>query len=688
MDNLDRSFWRIGIFGLFCIAFMEMTSCAFNKAYADADMLSPGGMTQVMNGVDDGTFHVNLGHTFPYYGGVFTDAWMSSNGFIMLYDPTTDFGNSNTWNNGCCSGFDPSNVGQFSYMIAPLWTDLRDPNVTNDDGYYYKTNEGISSFLWYNVYEYGTTNTNTFEVNLFPDGSFDFIYDEVDITQHSVWIGNTGDTTKTDNTGIYPEVNELMYAQGGMTEFDIEFHDQTLNGGRAWYGQDGGYAAVDTGPDCSDSLNDSSCPGYEEAYFEQQCNADPFYDTNCSGYQDAYFEQQCRYNPQYDMLCPGYVEETFAVEETFSQGAFTASTDSFDGQMTGADDGTSFEDTTGVSEEQFYGFEPTEAPVEEFVEPVVEVFADPVVEESFQQEITQEQEVVSTSEPELLIEEPEAQESVLEPEVLAQESVVERSSDNKVRDLAVSLSLEQTSTLVASLEVSAISTAATDFSVSSQNFSNSVSQNEQTEQNVQNEQQNEQNSTNSDSNSGSQSTSSENSTNFDNFSSSDSQLTGTSLDIFSSDATLFTSMSGEASGSTGEAESNEQTVTDTGNIEQNLALGEAAPIGFAIIEVPKPEMQEEVVQEKSLAERMADANIEKRKEKSNVAAQGQTAAVEQLAATADISQYYNITITPEAQVYRQAQVYSGVRLEDNNRTMYNMFSESTGKMGQLIRSQY
>ena len=147
-------------------------------------------------------------------------------------------------------------------------------------------------------------------------------------------------------------------------------------------------------------------------------------------------------------------------------------------------------------------------------------------------------------------------------------------------------------------------------------------------------------------------------------------------------------MTGGVSDDTSNVSQNEQTEQNVQNEQQNFALGEAAPIGFSIIPVQQQNMEEEVVKEKSLAERMADANIEKRKEKSNIAAQGQTAAVEQLAATADMTQYYNTTLSPEVQVYSQSQVYSGVRLEDNNRTMYNMFSESTGKMGQLIRSQY
>ena len=246
-----------------------------------ADYLSPEGMTQIMNGVDDGTYHIQLGHTFPYYGGVFTDAWMSTNGFILLYDPVNQFGNADTWNNGCCSGFNPTNQGRFSYMLAPLWTDLIDTNRYEDDGYWYQTDKGGSSFLWYNVNEFYNTNTNTFQIDLWPDGSFDFIYDEVDITSHNTWIGFTGDTST--------DVTELQYAQGSVDEFGLDFISQTFNGGRAWWGQDGGY---ESSLDCTDALNDSRCPGYQEAYFAYECDMDPLYDTNCPGYDQEILIQE------------------------------------------------------------------------------------------------------------------------------------------------------------------------------------------------------------------------------------------------------------------------------------------------------------------------------------------------------------------------------------------------------------
>jgi hypothetical protein len=338
------------------------------NAYADADWLSPAGMTKVMEGVDDGTFHVSLGHTFPYYGGIFTDAWMSSNGVIILYDPTTQFGNWNTGNSMCCSGYDLTNWepwqgDQFSFMLAPLWTDLRDANLTPDDGYYYKTNEGVSSFLWYNVTEFGTSNTNTFQANLWPDGSFDFLYDEVDITQHNTFMGFTGDITKN-------EINQLGYYQGGVTEFDIDFHSQSVNGGRAWYGSDGGY---ETKLDCSNALNDPGCPGYEEAFFEQECLYDPLYDQQCSGYQGALAAQDLTGTDFIfgdDISDFYYEEETemflFEEDETYmftEEESYGFQPDEFD--------------TTGTFEEEDFIGEPETIYSEEFGE----VYTEPTLQE-------------------------------------------------------------------------------------------------------------------------------------------------------------------------------------------------------------------------------------------------------------------------------------------------------------------
>ena len=293
-----------------------LVSLVFSCCYSNALAQDTTDFTQVMNGTDDGTAHIQLQHTFPYYGGVFTDAWMSSNGFIMFYDPVSQFGNPNNWNDGCCDGFNPAGRPQFSYMIAPLWTDLRHNTGIPDSGYFYQANEDNTRFLWKNITEYGTNNLNTFGVELFPDGSFNFNYADVNITNHSTWIGFTGDTTYQNPQGIYEEVNEIFYKtrqEGGMTMDHVAnfagMVNETDEGTLASWSSNGSYDSNQiTGPDCSDPLNDSTCPGYEQAYFDQQCSTDPFYDTQCPGYAQAYYDQQCSTDPFYDTQCPGYAQ--------------------------------------------------------------------------------------------------------------------------------------------------------------------------------------------------------------------------------------------------------------------------------------------------------------------------------------------------------------------------------------------
>jgi hypothetical protein len=63
--------------------------------------------------------------------------------------------------------------------------------------------------------------------------------------------------------------------------------------------------SVGEDPCIKDPLSSTSCPGYAQAYKDQQCSMNPLYDTTCPGYAQAYFDQQCSLNPLYDAACPG-----------------------------------------------------------------------------------------------------------------------------------------------------------------------------------------------------------------------------------------------------------------------------------------------------------------------------------------------------------------------------------------------
>jgi len=73
-----------------------------------------------------------------------------------------------------------------------------------------------------------------------------------------------------------------------------------------------GYAGAYFQVQCTNSpLYNPACPGYQQAYFTQQCSINALYNPECPGYQQAYFTQQCSINTLYNSECPGYKQAYF-----------------------------------------------------------------------------------------------------------------------------------------------------------------------------------------------------------------------------------------------------------------------------------------------------------------------------------------------------------------------------------------
>lgn len=149
---------------------------------------SPQTMTP-LNGGDDSTRLVQLGFPFEYYGNVYTSAWVSSNGFVSFQGP----------NHLCCSGR-PMEQAQLN-TIYGYWTDL-----ISGGNPYYRLSEGSAIFGWYNTFEYGTQNPNTFEIGLFSDGKIQLNYGSLSNTFRPVAAGITGPTS-SDNVSLFYGLN-------------------------------------------------------------------------------------------------------------------------------------------------------------------------------------------------------------------------------------------------------------------------------------------------------------------------------------------------------------------------------------------------------------------------------------------------------------------------------------------------
>jgi len=221
---------------------------------------------------DDGYARVPLQFAFPYYGRVFTESYMFSNGVVGFLNPT------NSW---CCTGFDlrTNNGTPFSFAIMPLQTDL----INYSGRFLTEGTPQYQRYKWENISEYGVPNNlNTFGVEIKPSGYIGMHYEQVNISPwRPVTIGRTGDV------GEFHQ----YYHGAGFTQGSFSHITET------------------TGDPCLlNPLHSSSCVGYQEAYLAQQCSINSLFSISCPNYQQAYFAEQCRLNPLYDRSCSGYAE--------------------------------------------------------------------------------------------------------------------------------------------------------------------------------------------------------------------------------------------------------------------------------------------------------------------------------------------------------------------------------------------
>lgn len=231
---------------------------------------------------DDGYAIVPIPFGFPYFGRVFTHSIFFDNGVVSFYDPVTEgmrLGGQNFYAQPLSD-----NIGSnFHYSIMPLWTDLR-----NYSGSYYTETDSKSylRYNWENISQYGYPDRlNSFDLEIRSTGFIGINYTKINIGGYPITAGIVGNAQLGEWDQHYYKPPQDTATLSSIQNWSVPFTQ---------------------GTDCSNPLNNQYCPGYQQALFEQQCNANPLYSTSCPGYQQAYFTQQCSASTLYDPACPGY----------------------------------------------------------------------------------------------------------------------------------------------------------------------------------------------------------------------------------------------------------------------------------------------------------------------------------------------------------------------------------------------
>tara|TARA_R100001460_G_scaffold23739_2_gene47818 strand:+ start:1443 stop:3680 length:2238 start_codon:yes stop_codon:yes gene_type:complete len=251
-------------------------------------------------GDDQLSTSIDLTFNFTFYGQTFDKARMATNGCLHF-----GLGTGNVNYNNYCGDYTPDPIGsQYTYTMFPFWTDLiRDSNSRMKS---WGDNTKMI-FGWYDMREYNRNSDNSFEVILYPNNSFEYRYDELDIINHDVIIGEVGaNSTQVYQYLFHDECNTGTTNTSSCvnTNWNNTSFNTLLEGGGSLYGVGSG-----NGLDCSDPLNNSSCAGYADAFLTQQCNINQLYSESCPSYWSAYDDQQCDEDPQYAPFCPGFRQE-------------------------------------------------------------------------------------------------------------------------------------------------------------------------------------------------------------------------------------------------------------------------------------------------------------------------------------------------------------------------------------------
>lgn len=247
---------------------------------------------------DDTWVNVPLQFPFPFYGKIFTNSFMFSNGVVGFFGV-----NMQPENSFCCSGVTVNNQlwSGFNYTIMPMQTDLL---PVPESKFYIQGDSTYQKYWWENIGEYSNpSNLNTFSVEIRPTGYIGIQYDKINITNQYVTSAIIGDASKGEYT--------VHYSGQGMTLSSVP---NTII-----------YAST-SNLCAADPLSDPSCPGYQEAYFNQQCTINPLYNSGCPGYAQAYFNQQCELNGLYSTQCPNYSVE-YAKKTLFEQQGIATAVD-------------------------------------------------------------------------------------------------------------------------------------------------------------------------------------------------------------------------------------------------------------------------------------------------------------------------------------------------------------------------
>jgi len=180
----------------------EVSEVPFMYAAAYADL--PAYTTYTLS--DDDMVEAPITFDFPFFGLIYSELWISSNGFVSFSNLGDD--------DGCCQGEPmPTMDNIMGAGIAPNWADY----YSEEEGIVYTAGDGSFFMIGFDGVPSccGTENYSSWQLVLYPDGSFTMNIDTVDGNENIHVIGFQ------DGEGAQ---GEMLYYEPFLQLSEVAYH--------------------------------------------------------------------------------------------------------------------------------------------------------------------------------------------------------------------------------------------------------------------------------------------------------------------------------------------------------------------------------------------------------------------------------------------------------------------------------
>lgn len=196
------------------------SSAAVATAYPWVDISTTGTTVPAMT--DDSVTNIPLGFTFNYGSNNNTSVTVSSNGILYFAGNYTTGANTSMTTTGFPAG---------TFAMFPFWDDLN-PSLGGSIKYLTSGNAPNRKIVieYYNVPSaYAPSNLNTFEVQIFENGSFVYRYQTTNGSGNSATVGIMPTPATSDivqfsyNTASVPSGKTILWTRTGVDHYEIDF---------------------------------------------------------------------------------------------------------------------------------------------------------------------------------------------------------------------------------------------------------------------------------------------------------------------------------------------------------------------------------------------------------------------------------------------------------------------------------